>query len=82
MIWIATIENKIVGTAAVVPNKRSPCIRSVAITPEERGNRIGERSLKEIEKFGVACKYRKLLLNTTPFLKRAIRLYKKFGFFP
>ncbi|MBA4182910.1 MAG: hypothetical protein H0X49_02725, partial [Acidobacteria bacterium] len=28
----------------------------------------------------VACNYQKLSLNTTPFLKRAIRLYKKFGF--
>ena len=79
-IWVALLNDRIVGTAAVVPKKDSLYIRSMAITPEARGNRIGESLLNEIEDYAVAHDYRKLFLNTTPFLKRAIRLYEKFGF--
>lgn len=78
--WIASCKGRIVGTISVVPTKDSLYIRSMAILPEARGNRIGERFLKEIEDYAVARNYRKLVLNTTPFLKRAIRLYEKFGF--
>ena len=79
-IWAAIKNNEIVGTVSVVPKNDSLYIRSMAITPEARGNRIGERLLKEIEDYAVAGNYRKLFLNTTPFLARAIRLYEKFGF--
>jgi len=79
-IWIALNNKRIVGTVSVVPKKDSLYIRSMAILPEARGNRIGERLLEKIEDYAVAHDYRKLFLNTTPFLDRAIRLYKKFGF--
>ena len=79
-IWVASCGKRIVGTVSVVLSKDSLYIRSMAITPEARGTRIGERLLKEIENYAVAHDYRKLFLNTTPFLDRAIRLYEKFGF--
>lgn len=79
-MWVAVIGDKIVGTASVVPKNDSLYVRSMAIRPEARGNRIGERLLKEIEDYAVARNYRRLFLNTTPFLERAIRLYEKFGF--
>ncbi len=79
-IWVALSDEEIVGTVSVVRKKDSLYIRSMAILPEARGKRIGERLLKEIEDYAVAHTYRKLYLNTTPFLKRAIRLYEKSGF--
>lgn len=80
IIWVAECGERVVGTVSAVPKKDSLYIRSMAITPEARGNGIGERLLNEIENYAVALNYRKLFLNTTPFLKRAIRLYEKFGF--
>jgi GNAT superfamily N-acetyltransferase len=78
--WIAVFEEKIVGTVSVIPEGESLYIRSMAILPEARGAGIGEQLLTEIENFAVAGGYRRLLLSTTPFLYRAIRLYGKFGF--
>lgn len=79
-IWIALNNERIVGTVSVVTRKDSLYIRSMAILPEARGNQIGERLLEEVKDYAAAHDYRKLFLNTTPFLKRAIRLYEKFGF--
>ncbi len=79
-IWVALNNNEIVGTVSVVPKKDSLYIRSMAILPEARGTRIGERLLREIEDYAIVHNYRKLSLNTAPFLKRAVRLYEKFGF--
>jgi N-acetylglutamate synthase-like GNAT family acetyltransferase len=78
--WIALLNEKIVGTVSVVPENEALYIRSMAILPEARGQRIGERLLQEIEDHAVFHNYRKLFLNTTPFLDRAIQLYEKFGF--
>ncbi len=79
-IWVALCGERIVGTASVIPKKDSLYIRSMAILPEARGNRISESLLKEIEDYAVVGNYRKLFLNTTPFLERAIRLYETFSF--
>lgn len=78
-MWVAVLEGEIVGTVSVVPEKVL-YIRSMAVLPAARGNRIGERLLKEIEKYAVSNGYRRLTLCTTPFLDRAIKLYEKFGF--
>lgn len=79
-IWVALINERIVGTVAVVPNEKSLYIRSMAVVPNARGNQIGERLLSEIEFYAAAHNCQKLFLNTMPFLSRAIRLYEKFGF--
>lgn len=78
--WVAVCKDQIIGTVSVVPKKDSLYIRSMAIMPEVRGKQIGEQLLKEIENYAVARNYEKLVLNTTPFLKRAIQLYEKFDF--
>jgi ribosomal protein S18 acetylase RimI-like enzyme len=36
--------------------------------------------LKAVEAFAAAHRYRRLLLNTAPFLLAAVRLYKRHGF--
>jgi len=45
-----------------------------------RGRGIGKLLLQCVEKFASANQYRRLILNTTPFLASAIRLYEQFGF--
>ncbi len=79
-MWVATLEERIVGTVSVIPENESLYIRSMAILPEARATGLGERLLIEIENFAVAGGYRRLFLCTTPFLHRAIRLYERFGF--
>ncbi len=79
-IWVAVLIKKIVGTISIVSKDDALYIRSMAILPTARGNRIGEKLLKEIENFAIANDFRRLSLSTTPFLHRAIWLYEKFGF--
>ena len=79
-MWVALLKGEVVGTASVVPQGDALYVRSMAILPAARGNRIGEKLLTQIETFAIANGYERLLLSTTPFLDRAIRLYEKFGF--
>ncbi len=79
-MWVAVLDEKVVGTVSVVPENESLYIRSMAILPTARGNEIGEQLLTKIEDYAVANGYRRLFLSTTPFLHRAISLYENFGF--
>jgi len=79
-IWVAVFEENIVGTVSVTSENESLYIRSMAVLPSARGTGIGERLLTQIENFAAAGAYRRLFLDTTPFLHRAIRLYERCGF--
>jgi RimJ/RimL family protein N-acetyltransferase len=46
----------------------------------DRGQRIGQRLLTQVEHYAFTKGYRRLFLSTTPFLNRAIRLYEGSGF--
>jgi putative acetyltransferase len=79
-VWVALQEEQIVGTVSAVPEEQACYLRSMAILPAARGQRIGTRLLEQVEQCareqGVDCLY----LRTTPFLERAIRLYEHCGF--
>jgi len=79
-MWVAVLDDQIVGTVAAVAKNDSLYIRGMGIVPEARGKRIGEALLRQVEKFAVDEGYKSLTLSTTPFLTRAIRLYEGFGF--
>jgi putative acetyltransferase len=81
-VWIASLDQIIVGTVAAVPVDKALYIRGMAIIPAARGRAIGEMLLRQVESFASAHGYKRLLLSTTPFLTRAIRLYEHFGFRP
>jgi GNAT superfamily N-acetyltransferase len=52
----------------------------MAVRPSMRGRGIGQLLLQRVEEFAAANAYKRLILNTTPFLASAIRLYEQFGF--
>jgi putative acetyltransferase len=79
-IWIAKVADAIVGTVSAVPKGTELYIRSMAVLPRARGSGIGTRLLNVVEAFAAAHRYRRLLLNTTPFLRAAARLYERHGF--
>ena len=79
-IWVAVQEDAIVGTVGAVRRGEALYVRSMAVLPTARGNRIGEALLYEVEAFARAAGAISLLLSTTPFLARAIRLYEQWGF--
>jgi len=52
----------------------------MAVVPAARGQSVGELLLRQVESYATERGYARLVLSTTPFLHRAIRLYEKFGF--
>lgn len=79
-VWVALRDGTIVGTVSAVPRGEALYIRGMAVLPAARGQRIGKLLLEQIESFASARGYKLLVLSTTPFLTRAIRLYENFGF--
>ena len=79
-VWVAVQNTSIVGTVSAVPKSEGLYVRSMAVLPAARGQRIGRLLLQAIEDFARARGYRRLFLSTTPFLLRAIRLYEHFDF--
>jgi ribosomal protein S18 acetylase RimI-like enzyme len=74
-IWVALHEDAIIGTVGAVRQGAALYVRSMAVLPAARGQHIGEALLREVETFARASGATALLLSTTPFLARAIRLY-------
>jgi len=79
-IWIAELADMIVGTVVTVPQGSELYIRSMAVRPGARGSGIGARLLNTVEAFAAGHRYRRLLLNTAPFLLAAVELYERHGF--
>ena len=80
-VWLAMIEPDIVGTvSAVLRGKHGLYIRGMAVLPQARGQQIGNLLFELIEEFAKEHGCTKLVLSTTPFLDRAIRLYESLGF--
>jgi ribosomal protein S18 acetylase RimI-like enzyme len=79
-IWVARWRGKIVGTISAVEKPDGIYVRSTAVLPSARGNRIARMLLEEVEAFAISCRTERIFLSTTPFLHAAIRLYENFGF--
>jgi GNAT superfamily N-acetyltransferase len=79
-MWVALDNEEIVGTVAAVSQGEALYVRSMGIVPEARGKRIGELLLKNVEAYAIGDGHHRMILSTTPFLSRAIRLYERFGF--
>ncbi|HKC63492.1 MAG TPA: GNAT family N-acetyltransferase [Pyrinomonadaceae bacterium] len=79
-VWVALLDGSIIGTVAASRRGEDLYVRGMAVLPVARGQQIGELLLREIEGYARARGYRRLVLSTTPFLHRAIRLYERFGF--
>jgi len=79
-IWVVSIDNTLVATVSVVKKNESLYVRGMAVLPQARGLRIGERLLDSITQYALEQGCRRLFLSTTPFLYGAIRLYERFGF--
>jgi len=80
-VWLAMIESDIVGTvSAVLRGEHALYIRGMAVLPQARGQQIGKLFFEVIEEYAKGNGCTKLVLSTTPFLDRAIRLYERLGF--
>ena len=79
-VWVAEYDGVIVGTVSVVPRGEDLYIRGMAVLPKARGLQLGQLLLNQVAQFARVKKHKRLVLSTTPFLDRAIRLYERAGF--
>ena len=56
-------------------------MKRLYVRPDFRGNQIGEQLIQKIIDDAKEIGYEHMLLDTLPFLKSAIHLYKKYGFY-
>ena len=79
-VWVVAEGSHIVGTVSAVPKPEVLYIRSMAVLPSHRGQKIGYILLQAVGHFANGQGIRRMFLSTTPFLKEAIRLYEQYGF--
>jgi N-acetylglutamate synthase-like GNAT family acetyltransferase/DNA-binding MarR family transcriptional regulator len=81
-IFFAMKEEKVVGTVALMPTKEVGILEltKMAVSPKERGQKIGQQLLQHCIDFGKEHKLKALLLYSNTVLENAIYLYRKYGF--
>lgn len=78
--WVAEKDGHVVGTVSAVLRDGAVYVRSMAVAPGARGQRVGHALMDEPFQLAVERKAARLFLSTTPFLFSAIRLYESLGF--
>ncbi|TYA59117.1 GNAT family N-acetyltransferase [Formosa maritima] len=81
-IFFALINNKIVGTVALMPttNKFVFELTKMAVSPNLRDLKIGQKLMHHCINFSKKQEFEGLMLYSNTKLENAIYIYKKFGF--
>ena len=80
-IWIAEMEGKIVGSAAVVESSEIEAqLRWLLLDPDVRGMGLGRLMFEEAVEFCRSAGYSSVFLWTVSTLNAAINLYRSVGF--
>tara|TARA_R110002012_G_scaffold322023_1_gene553773 strand:+ start:15933 stop:16400 length:468 start_codon:yes stop_codon:yes gene_type:complete len=81
-IFFVKMNNTIVGTVALMPTYDNNVLEltKMAVSPEFRGQNIGQMLLQYSIKFAKSKQLKQLLLYSNTKLENAIYIYRKFGF--
>ena len=81
-LYLATVEGEVAGCIALRYMDKTTCeLKRLYVKPEFRGNQIGDVLVEQVIEDAKEIGYRKILLDTLPFLKSAIHLYERYGFY-
>lgn len=81
-LYIAFFENEAAGCIALRKINDESCeIKRFYIRPKFRGQKLGSLLLEKIMTDAKEIGYENILLDTLPFLKTAIEMYKRRGFY-
>jgi len=81
--WVASVEEKIIGSIAidgVHRDSKGAHLRWFIVAPESQGHGVGKKLLEEAVEFCRKTKFNKVYLWTFSGLDPARHLYEKFGF--
>lgn len=80
-IFFAIENHTVIGTVALMKSKNNNFeLTKMAITPEKRGNKIGQLLMKYCIDFATKNNFEKIILYSNTMLENAIYIYKKHGF--
>jgi DNA-binding MarR family transcriptional regulator/GNAT superfamily N-acetyltransferase len=79
-LWCAEHNGKIIGCIGIVGCGESAQLRWFLIAPHYRGIGLGKKLLQEALDFVKEKNYKRVYLDTTNDLEKAINMYKKIGF--
>ncbi|MBC3846504.1 GNAT family N-acetyltransferase [Winogradskyella echinorum] len=81
-IFFAMKDETVVGTVALMPTEKTGVLEltKMAVSPNERGQKIGQQLLQHCINFAQEQNLKALLLYSNTKLENAIYLYRKYGF--
>ncbi len=81
-LYLAFYDDKLAGCIGLRKIDGQRCeMKRLYVRPEFRGKQIGSFLIEKIVDDARKIGYTQMLLDTLPFLKSAIRLYQKYGFY-
>ena len=81
-LYLACIKDQIAGCVALRQLEEGCCeIKRLYVRPSFRGMRIGKRLVEQILTDARGIGYKHVRLDTFPFMKNAIVMYKEYGFY-
>lgn len=81
-LYLAYYDGKMAGCIGLRKIDKLNCeMKRLYVRPQFRGKKIGEKLVQKIIEDAKEIGYSYMLLDTLPFLKSAIHMYKKFGFY-
>lgn len=80
-LYLTYCDGKLAGCIGLKKLDEDNCeMKRLYVRPEFRGRRIGHTLIQLIIKEAVGIGYSFMLLDTLPFLKSAVHMYKEYGF--
>jgi ribosomal protein S18 acetylase RimI-like enzyme len=80
-IWVASLGREIIGTVSAVLEGSDLYVRSMAVSPNARGRKVGAALLSLAEAYARTHGCSKMSLDTRPFMIPAISVYEQAGFY-
>jgi N-acetylglutamate synthase-like GNAT family acetyltransferase len=79
-IWVAELDDEIVGTVSVIKEPEGLYVRSMAVSPEKQERGIGHKLLETVDEFAAGTDDERIFLYTTYFVPGAKEMYEKHGY--
>jgi len=80
-IFFALEGKQVVGTVALMYKEPGEFeLTKMAVSPEHRGKKIGQKLMQHCIDFGTENNFKKLFLYSNTLLENAIYIYRKYGF--
>lgn len=79
-IWVAELDNEIVGTVSLTTEPEGLYVRSLAVSPSAQGRGIGRQLLNALHERAAGEGIDRIFLYTLPFQAGARAMYERCGY--